>query len=459
MNYITSKHIFLQHPNMQQENIEGENEYYKKKKIFFEKYNLISGKKISYRNIEKNEIEKSINDIKQVLFEATEKCNLNCVYCAYGELYSGNEERLKERRSMRKEDAIKLLEYLYPIWKKRTQKGLPQKIIIGFYGGEPLMNFPLIESIVQWTKEHTINQLKFEFQLTINGLLLKKYMNFLVKHDFKIGISFDGDEENMSYRIDHKGKNCFKQVFDNVMAIKKEYPVFFDRNVDFFTVLHNKNSIEQASHFCLNNFNKLPSYSRLNDNNIHPKKKELFSKMKEMGTVELSKETIKSMMKSEAKFSEIIRFLQFFSGFHFYGYNNLLHKDEKNEVKWLPAGVCIPFSKEIYMTINGNLYPCERLDACFSFGNIHDKNVLNVEKIASQYNQYFQNVSSVCTICERKFACKRCLFHIDGIQGNNPQCNDIADYAMFEDIVSSVIARCKKHPELYRKIMKRKFSA
>ena len=458
MNYAIGKHIFLQHPYMQQEDAVGENEYYKRKKIFLEEANLLSGKKISFRAIAQKEIEKSIYDIKQVLFEVTEKCNLNCVYCTFGELYNGNEERIKERRSLKKEDAIKLLEYLYPVWKERELKGLSQKIMIGFYGGEPLMNFPVIEAIIQWAKGHATQQLTFDFMLTTNGLLLNKYMVFLIKHGFKIGISLDGDEENMSYRIDHKGHNCFQQVFNNTMAVKENHPDFFDKNVEFLTVLHNKNSVEQASHFCLTNFNKAPSCSDLNDTGIQPQKREQFTKMSEIIPMEFSKKTIKSMMKSEARFKEVIDFLHFFSRFHFYGYNELLHKDERIDIKRFPTGVCIPFSMKIYMTINGNLYPCERLDACFTMGNIHDKNVLNVAQIASQINQYFDNISPVCTVCERKFACKRCLFHVDDIQEDTPQCKEVANHIVFGNIVSSVVARCKKHPDLYRKIMKRKFS-
>jgi len=459
MNYIAGKHIFLQHPYMQQGDAEMKDGYYKRKKCFFEKSGLLSGKKISFRNIDKKEIEKSIYDIQQVVFEVTERCNLNCVYCAYGELYNGNEERIKKKRDLKKEDAIKLLEYLYPVWKEREQTGLLQKITIGFYGGEPLLNFPVIEDIVQWAKEHATKQLTFGFMLITNGLLLNKYTLFLAKHDFMTSISLDGDEENMSYRIDYNGKNCFKQVFDEIMVVKKDYPVFFDKNVDFLTVLHNKNSMEQAFYFCMTHFNKMPFCSTLNDSGIHPQKKELFSKMSEIITIKPSKKTIKAMMKSEARFLETIHFLRFFSGFHFYGYNNLLYQDSINEMQKFPTGVCIPFSTKIYMTINGNLYPCERIDTCFSLGNIHEAHVLNVEQIASRYNQFFENISPTCTVCESKFSCKRCLFHIEDIQGNTPRCNNITDYTMFENKILSIISMCKNSPNLYRKIMKQKFSA
>ena len=459
MNYITGKHIFLQHPNIQQGDVEVKAEYYKSKNFFFEKANLWSGKKISFRDIAKEEIEKSIYDIKQVVFEVTEKCNLNCVYCTFGELYRGNEERIKERRNMKKEDAIKLLEHLYPVWKEREQNGLLQKITLGFYGGEPLMNFPLIEEIVQWAKEHTTEQLTFGFMLTINGLLLNKHIDFLVKHDFIIHLSLDGDEENMSYRIDHKGENCFKKVFKNIMIVKQNYPVFFDKNVYVMTVLHNKNSVEQASHFCMTHFNKTPSCSKLNDSGVHPKKRKLFSEMSEILPIKPSRKTEKAQMKFGPGILGIIHFLRFFSGFHFYNYNELLRKDPINEVKRIPTGVCVPFSREIYMTINGDLYPCERLDCCFAMGNIHDEHVLNAEQMASRYNQYFRNISPACTTCERTFSCSKCLFHIDDIRENRPQCNNIMNQARFNDMVSSIIATCKKHPDLYRRIMKRTFFA
>ena len=454
-NYRIGKHIFLQYPYMQQENIAGKNKYYEKKKRFLEDANLLSDKKISFLDIDKKEVEKSIYNIQQVVFEVTEKCNLNCVYCAFGELYSGNEKRIKEKRNLKTKDAIKLLEHLYPVWKEREQAGVFQKIMIGFYGGEPLLNFPLIEYIVQWVKEHTTPKITFWFTITTNGLLLNKYIAFLVKHDFYTYISLDGDEENMSYRIDHKGENCFKRVFHNIMAVKKDYPDFLDKKMFFLTVLHNKNSIEQSVRFCMTHFNKISMCSNLNDSGINPKKSALFSEISEVVPVKLSKKTTKALMNMGRGFNEVITFLHYYSGFHFYDYNALLRKDEISEVKRSPTGVCIPFSKKIYMTLNGDLYPCERIDFCFAMGNIHDTNVLNAEQITSRYNQYFKNISPVCTACERKSLCDKCLFHINDIQKNKPHCNNIMNREQFNEMVDSSIAICKKYPELYRIIMKK----
>ncbi|MCL2289314.1 MAG: radical SAM peptide maturase [Bacteroidetes bacterium] len=455
MNYIIGKHIFLQHPYMQHRDVEINNEYYIRKKNFLEKTNLLSSKKISFKSLDEKEIERSMYNIEQVVFEVTEKCNLNCVYCTFGAMYSGNEERIKEKRNLRKEDAIKLLEYLYTTWKEREQTGVPRKIMIGFYGGEPLMNLPLIKAIVQWTKEHTTSQLTFGFMMTTNGLLLHKYITFLVKHDFITYVSLDGDKENMAYRIDHKGKNCYKRVFNNVTSIKKEYPEFFEQKLNFLTVLHNKNSVEQATHFCMTHFNKAPLCSSLNSSGINPQKKALFSEMSEIGSIKLSKKSTKAMMKNGIGVTENIHFLRFFSGFFFPNYNELLSKENMSEFRKFPTGVCLPFSRKIYMTLNGNLYPCERLDTCFALGNVHDSKVLDAEQIASQYNQYFKNISPACTACERNFSCNKCLFHIDDIQEKKPHCNNRMNNEKFCETTNIIINTCKKHPELYRRIMKR----
>jgi uncharacterized protein len=454
MNYIAGKHIFIQPPNLKQGEAEVVANLNKRKKNFIEKANMLYGKKISFRNITQKEVEKSIYNIKHVIFEVTEKCNLACVYCTFGKMYNDNETRLKEKHNLKKEDALKLLEHLYLVWKEREQKGLLQEITLGFYGGEPLLNFSLIKDIVQWAKEHTTPQLTFKFQLTTNGLLLKKHIDFLIKYDFITHISLDGNEENMAYRIDLKGKNCFKQVFDNIMEVKENFPVFFDKKVFLLTVLHNKNSTEQAVHFCMTHFNKLPLCSNLNESGIHSKKKALFDEMSEVLPTELSKETKKAMMNIGAGLNETISFIYYFSGFQFNNYNALLQRNENDEVKKNPAGVCIPFSKKLYMTINGNLYPCERINTCFSLGNIHDVNVLDTEQITSLYNQYFNNILPVCNVCKHNYSCNNCLFRIDGIQGKQAHCSKILNQEKFNEMFTSIVALCKKHPYLYVRFMK-----
>jgi len=194
--------------------------------------------------------------------------------------------------------------------------------------------------------------------------------------------------------------------------------------------------------------------AKLNDNGVHPQKKALFSEMSET-SIKTSNKTTKAMMKVGTGLNESIIFLRFFSGFHFYDYNDLLRKGNKNEIRRVATGVCMPFSRSIYMTINGNLYPCERIGSCFAMGNIHDKSVLDAEQIASRYHQYFENILPTCTACEKKLLCDQCLFYIDEVQGSKPHCNKMINQEQFNEMVASSISIYKKYPSLYRTIIKR----
>lgn len=56
--------------------------------------------------------------------------------------------------------------------------------------------------------------------MTTNGVLLNKYMDFLVSNDFSLLISLDGDEFNNSYRNNKLGRNSFSHVTDNIDKLK-----------------------------------------------------------------------------------------------------------------------------------------------------------------------------------------------------------------------------------------------
>ena len=46
-----------------------------------------------YRKISHLDIEYSLANLKQLVFEVTDACNLRCKYCAYADLYEGYDQR------------------------------------------------------------------------------------------------------------------------------------------------------------------------------------------------------------------------------------------------------------------------------------------------------------------------------------------------------------------------------
>jgi sulfatase maturation enzyme AslB (radical SAM superfamily) len=62
--------------------------------------------------------------------------------------------------------------------------------------------------------------LNLSFAITTNGLLMEKYMNFLVENDFNLLISLDGNAKNNRYRVFKNGKPAFKKILENIRALQ-----------------------------------------------------------------------------------------------------------------------------------------------------------------------------------------------------------------------------------------------
>ena len=98
----------------------------------------------------------------------------------------------------------------------------------------------LIEKIINYLNAVKIKGITFVYNLTTNAILLPKYMNYLVENDVHLLISIDGSKQNNIYRVKKEGKESFDIVFANIKKLKDNHPNYFDSNVNFNSVLHNK---------------------------------------------------------------------------------------------------------------------------------------------------------------------------------------------------------------------------
>ncbi len=109
----------------------------------------------------------------------TETCNFQCVYCYQSKI----------SRIFSKEDADNLLKRIEQLF----INGL--KILqIHYFGGEPLLNFDILEYIDEQVKElASVYGVKYITHITTNGSLLTKEMIQKINFDL-IQITFDGNE-------------------------------------------------------------------------------------------------------------------------------------------------------------------------------------------------------------------------------------------------------------------------
>ena len=69
---------------------------------------------------------------------------------------------------------------------------LTKESYVSFYGGEPLLNFPLISQAVSFLKSHNHSR-DIRFSITTNGSLINtQVIDFLKKNRFTVTLSFDG---------------------------------------------------------------------------------------------------------------------------------------------------------------------------------------------------------------------------------------------------------------------------
>ena len=130
-------------------------------------------------------------DIKSIALNVEERCNLRCTYCYAGEGNYGQDS------TMQKDTAIQSITQL-----SRGKKSFH----IAFFGGEPLLNVPLIKHVVLWCNSQT--ETKFTYGITTNGTLLNSsHLSFFKENGFTIKISYDGDQAQSIQRLNMDRKS------------------------------------------------------------------------------------------------------------------------------------------------------------------------------------------------------------------------------------------------------------
>ena len=118
----------------------------------------------------------------------THACNLRCVYCF--EKYKSNDPA----RKMSFETAKTVLSKELDMFTASYRDG--ERFAVEFFGGEPLLNFRLIESVYGWIKSLPLD-FPVVFQITTNGTLLTPQIRAWLterKADFRVILSVDGTE-------------------------------------------------------------------------------------------------------------------------------------------------------------------------------------------------------------------------------------------------------------------------
>lgn len=323
--------------------------------------------------------------LTKITLQVTQNCNFRCSYCPYSN--NDGTQRKHSSKVMSWEIAKKSIDFLL------NHSIDSEEINIGFYGGEPLLEFNLIKKSIEYA-EQIFDGKKLVFTITTNATLLtNEIIEYFVSHNVDVLISLDGPKEiNDKNRVfASSGQGTFDTVLTRINETYQKY-ANQDKNISVNMVMDPQNDFDDINSIFTNHnvFNKILVRSTIVDDSVNPEK-------------------IVFTEKFTCKY-EYQKFLAFLHGIHRIEKSKLspiVHREytniENNINKMLPSnnlpnvsapgGPCVPGKMRLFISVDGTFFPCERVSetsCAMKIGDIENgfilesaKSILNIGSLTS----------------------------------------------------------------------------
>ncbi len=347
--------------------------------------------------------------MQMLTLQVTQNCNFRCKYCLYTNHENGM-QREHSAKSMSLETAKRAIDFF-------AKHSIDSETVnIGMYGGEPLMEFQLIKEIVAYS-ELVFRNKELKFNMTTNAsLLTDEIVDFLQEHNFSILISLDGPEKiNDTNRVFANGTGTFSTVIRRLRSIKERYPDFFPK-LAINMVIDPRNSFDE-----INSITSIPDMipkERFQTNFVD---------------TEFSGDEIQSTPEFIAahEYSDFLAYLAMIDRFP-YGKipvisqripetlsDDIVDLDLYNGLSEVtaPGGPCIPGQMRFFVNVDGDFYPCERVNEISPatyLGNL-DQGIL-LEQAKAMLN-VASTTKEECQSCWAFSHCTSCIKNADTGKG------------------------------------------
>jgi uncharacterized protein len=351
-----------------------------------------------------SDIARTLNQqgFRQLILTLTGACNLRCRYCINSEAYS-YDCQLADKH-MEFSVARRAIDYYLENLERIRRKDPGRRAAVTFYGGEPLLNFTVLEKSVRYIREQGVRDIIFN--VSTNGTLLnEKISDFLVENNFGIWVSLDGPQrEHDRNRVFRLGRGSFEVVFTNIQRFWERYPhyrllgflVTYDWATNLMALLEFFDSRSEFRH-AMFMFNTVSPYFTDYYDRFSPTDQQRFldraTKLKEL---------------LRLKFTETSPVLNFFvsAPYRIFLMRRLLLPPGRPEIA--ATGACLPGEK-ICVLPDGRFQPCERVPGFLEIGDI--ERGLDFEAISEVVNTYNHTITSQCSTCPIQRLCHCCLSH------------------------------------------------
>jgi uncharacterized protein len=387
--------------------------------------------------VDRETIQRNIKRLKQIIIETCQDCSLNCLYCIFGSnkyFYTRKQSSLKISYDIAKN----AIDYIYNFICNRKKKELS----IGFYGGEPLLNFQVIKKIVEYSKKKFKNW-SLIFTVTTNCTVLNDdIIYFLIKNNFKTLISLDGPAENHdAKRVFPDGSGSFDIVIKNIKKIRSINPHYYQDMVTFSIVYSKDLSLKKLYHFFKSNELVKKNFSNFgyvtdsdttyyehysyNPHRLKRDRKYVFNK-------------ILKQIREKQELSPIET--------NFIIEHSILKKALNARSFNVLSSTCY-YEERLFVSADGKFHFCEKINDKFPIGSV--ENGFDYPRMIEIVNEYISVIKKYCAKCELRFICMRCYANLarNGYFEIDKEFCDNAKYSikkMFEELIQINEAKAVK---------------
>ena len=344
------------------------------------------------------------NHVEKLTLQVTQRCNLRCEYC----IYSGNYDNRKHSElDMSFETAKKAIDFYL------LSSGEMEKCSIAFYGGEPLLNLKLIKQCVEYVKSKTVGK-KVSFVMTTNATLLNdETVDYLQSENFEIMVSLDGSKkEHDEHRKFQNGKGSFDLIQKNLRRIRERYPEFFS-TIIYNSVINPDNSYQNVKTYfekneLLNSAEILTNIVEAEKPGEKVKLSDDYIKIDKFDQIKLYLFMLGKLDHTEVSKLVLVRARHISEK-----YQQIIKKSEIGSICH-HNGPCIPGTRRLFVNVQGELFPCERVSETSSIMRLGDViEGFDEEKVRILLNSG-RVTEDQCKKCWALLHCNQCIRNADG---------------------------------------------
>ena len=346
--------------------------------------------------------------LSKITLQLTQQCNFRCNYCIYSEDHS----KMQRSHSNKKMDfsvAKKAVDFL---WEHSVDS---PDANIGFYGGEPLLVFDLIKQVIEYSKELFYGKL-ITYNITTNGSLLEDdVVDYLVENGVSLMISLDGPKSiHDSNRHFANGRGTYDDVMAKIQRIKERHPAYW-KDIQYSMVMDPANDFDEISKICneesIVSKNVTASMLDQDYDGIVPEASDEYIRNYEYGLFLAYLAHWKRYPEDKVSPISLHRVES--------SLGQMYHIDMMGALRDMdvPAGPCVPGMMRLFIDVDGQLFPCERVSEQSDAMKIgHLDSGFEAEKVR-QLIEVGQITEEACRNCWCFRLCNQCAKKAD--EGND----------------------------------------